>query len=279
MTSAHKQTIGHQDQTRLDGRTAVVTGAAGGIGRAICGLLSRRGARILALDLNKEALDGLVDALCADGGQATGQAIDVRSERDWQRFENTVCEEFGGFHIMVGNAAIFDYRKIEETALEQWTELVRTNLDGIFLATRTAIRVMKKTPLLDEAAHSIVNICSIAGNIGAAFASAYHMTKGGLRLFTKSAALECGYLKYPIRVNSVHPGLTETTMKGRLMSERARILGVSEAAVEEEMVKSYPLGRFAKPHDVAEAVSYLASPASEYATGSELFVDGGFTAR
>lgn len=262
----------------LGGRTAVVTGAASGVGEAIALRLARSGAFVVALDLDLEGAEAVARRIREDGGTAAAYRLDVSSEQEWEAFDPWLREHHGGLHVFVGNAGVFDVRKLEDTSLEQWTRLVRVNLDGVFLGTRTAVRIMKDTPTVGANSHSIVNVSSVGGIIGAPYSSAYHMTKGGVRLFTKSVALECGLLKYPIRANTVHPGTTETPMAGQLFRDRAAMAGSTEADVRADLVRLVPLGRLGKPGDVAGAVAFLSGPEANFITGSEMVIDGGFTA-
>lgn len=263
----------------LSGRTAAVTGAASGVGEAIAVRLARAGASVVALDLNEEGLERVVRRIRDGGGQAAAHRLDVSSERDWEAFDPWLRANHGGLHTFVGNAGVFDVRKVEDTTLDQWSRMVSVNLDGVFLGTRTALRVMKDTPAAGGAAHAIVNVSSIGGIIGAAYGAAYHATKGGVRLFTKSVALECAALNYPIRANTVHPGTTETPMMSQLFRDRAAIAASTEADVRADLLRLVPLGRLGQPGDIAGVVAFLAGPDAEFMTGSEVVVDGGFTAR
>lgn len=263
----------------LTGRTAVVTGAASGVGDAIASRLAQSGAHVVGLDLNLEGLEALVQRIREGGGAADAYRLDVSSEQEWEGFDPWFRSRYGGLHVFVGNAGIFDVRRLEDTSLEQWTRLVRVNLDGVFLGTRTAVRIMKDTPIIEGCLHAIVNVSSIGAMIGAPYGATYHMTKGGVRLFTKSVALECGALGYPIRANTIHPGTTETPMGNQLFRDRAAITGSTEEEVRANLVRLFPLGRLGRPDDIAGAVAFMAGPDANFMTGSELVIDGGFTAR
>ena len=263
----------------LAGRTAIVTGAASGVGEAIASRLAQSGARVIGLDVNLGGLEALVQRIREGGGAADAYRLDVSSEEEWEAFDPWFRSRYGGLHVFVGNAGIFDVRRLEDTSLDQWTKLIRINLDGVFLGTRTAVRLMKETPVLDGCLHAIINVSSIGAMIGAPFGSTYHMTKAGVRLFTKSVALECGALGYPIRANTVHPGTTETPMGSQLFRDRATITGSTEEEVRAGLVRLFPLGRLGQPDDVAGAVVFLAGPDANFMTGTELIIDGGFTAR
>lgn len=263
----------------LAGRVAVVTGAAQGVGEAIALRLARSGATVVVVDLNLARAEEVVRRIRDAGGAGAPYRLDVVDEAAWEAFEPWLRRTYGGLHVFVGNAGVFDCRKVEDTSLDQWTRMVRVNLDGVFLGTRTAIRVMKDTPVIDGVLHSIVNVSSIGGIIGAPYGAAYHATKGGVRLLTKSVALECGALNYPIRANTVHPGTTETPMGDQLFRDRAAMTGKTETDVRADLVRLFALGRLGQPDDVAGAVAFLAGADANFMTGSELVVDGGFTAR
>jgi NAD(P)-dependent dehydrogenase (short-subunit alcohol dehydrogenase family) len=157
------------------------------------------------------------------------------------------------------------WKNIENTSLEEWRWLLGVNLDGVFLGTKYAIGVMKKS-----GGGSIINISSVAGLVGTLDTSAYHASKGGVRIFTKAAALECskaGY-DYNIRVNSVHPGVIKTPMVEELFKDEAKM---------RIALSWHPIGRFGEPEDIAYGVLYLASDESKFVTGAELVIDGGWT--
>lgn len=260
---------------RVDGKVALITGAATGIGLRTAQLLAEAGAKVVLTDIN--------DA----NGQAAANAIsgavymhhDVTSEDEWIRIVDETVATFGKLDVLVNNAGIFFYSPIDTTTLEEWRRITAVNLDGVFLGTKHAVRVMKAAGT-DGPSRSIINLSSVAGIVGSVLTSAYNMTKGGVRLFTKGAAQECAVLGYNIRVNSVHPGVIETDMGGHVVEDMAA-LGVfgDEAAVTARLMEAHPLGRFGSVDDVAKAILFLASNDSAYMTGSELVVDGGLTSR
>lgn len=266
--------------TRLDGRVALVTGAARGLGAAIAERLAGAGAAVVLTDV-LEQLGRATAARIADGGGDTlFLRHDVTSESDWEAVIAAVVERFGGLDVLVNNAGIILMKRTEETTLEEWRRLAAVNLDGVFLGTRSAIGAMKARAAASPAGGSIVNLSSTAGITGAAIAPAYSMTKGGVRLFTKATALEFARLGYRVRVNSVHPGLTETDMGEEVVAGLVR-LGMNEDldSSRQALTARHPIGRLGRPADVAAAVLFLASDDSAYITGSELVVDGGFTAQ
>ncbi len=244
---------------RLSGKMALITGASGGIGRAMTALFAAEGARVVASDLaapeDKEAV------LCL--------ALDVTEESDWARALDAVLDRFGRLDVLVNNAGLAVTKSLEETTLEEWRKVMAVNLEGAFLGTRAAIGAMKET-----GGGAIVNLSSVAGIVGAPMLAAYSAAKGGVRLFTKSAALYCAERNYGIRVNSLHPGFTDTAM----LDSITQVFGDPET-VKAKLARRQPLGRLAEPEEVARAALYLASDEAAYMTGAELVLDGGFSAQ
>ena len=252
---------------RVKDKVAVVTGASGGIGRAAALLLSKEGAKIVATDLDESGIEKLAGEIRGQGGKAVFVRHDVTREADWEKVIGTTLQEFGRLDILVNSAGVIIYKKIEDTSLAEWRWLMSVNLDGVFLGTKSAIAAMKT-----NGSGSIINIASTAGLIGNPDASAYHASKGGVRLFSKAAAIECskaGY-GYNIRVNSIYPGVIETRMADELKKDANKY---------RTALSWHPIGHFGEPEDVAYGVLYLASDESKFLTGSELVIDGGWTAR
>jgi 3(or 17)beta-hydroxysteroid dehydrogenase len=252
---------------RVKGKVAIVTGGAGGLGKAQSLLLAKEGAKVVVTDTNEAQGKGVAEEIRRQGGEAIFIQHDVTSENDWNRVIAETLDRFGKLDILVNNAGVMLWKKIEETSLEEWRWLMRVNLDGVFLGTKYAMGAMKKS-----GGGSIINISSAAGIVGTLDTSAYHASKGGVRIFTKAAALECskaGY-DYNIRVNSVHPGVIKTPL-------------VEELFKDEEKMRTalswHPIGYFGEPEDVAYGILYLASDESKFITGTELVIDGGWTAR
>jgi 3(or 17)beta-hydroxysteroid dehydrogenase len=251
---------------RVKGKVAIVTGGAGGLGKAQSLLLAKEGAKVVVTDTNEAQGKGVAEEIRRQGGEAIFIKHDVTSENDWNRVIAETLDHFGKLDILVNNAGVMLWKKIEETSLEEWRWLMRVNLDGVFLGTKYAMGAMKKS-----GGGSIINISSAAGIVGTLDTSAYHASKGGVRIFTKAAALECskaGY-DYNIRVNSVHPGVIKTPL-------------VEELFKDEEKMRTalswHPIGYFGEPEDVAYGILYLASDESKFITGTELVIDGGWTA-
>jgi NAD(P)-dependent dehydrogenase (short-subunit alcohol dehydrogenase family) len=201
----------------------------------------------------------LIKRLASEGLAVEFARQDAASEADWKRVVDGVLDRHGRLDVLVNNAGIAAIAPIEQETLDGWRRTQAVNMEGVFLGTREAIRAMK------ERGGSIVNISSIEGIIGDPMIPAYNASKGGVRIFTKSAALYCAQQGYGIRVNSIHPGYA-------LPAEQA-------AALQQDLIARIPLGRLAEPREIANVVLFLASDESSYMTGSELVVDGGYTAK
>ena len=266
------------DQT-LDRRVGVVTGGARGIGAEICRCLASCGAKVIVCDILRDEAERVARQIRAAGHVADPFAMDVGDEDAWEQLADFVEERHGALHIQVNNAGILSAgRRIEDLELADWHHVMRVNVDGVFLGTRTAMRLMNRTPQVDGRLHAIVNMSSIGGLRAGPFGSAYRTSKAAVAHFTKCAALESAALGYPIRVNFVHPGLTETPMGDEVFANRT-VRDGDRTAAREALLESYPLRRFARPEEIAEAVHFLVGPGSDYMTGSELVVDGGAIAR
>jgi 3(or 17)beta-hydroxysteroid dehydrogenase len=257
---------------RLRGKSALVTGAASGIGKATALLFAREGARVVATDIDP-AGDQVADAIAVAGGEAHFVRHDVSNEASWVAAVRRALEAFGRLDVLVNNAGISFAKPLGETTLAEWRRLMAVNLDGVFLGTREGVRAMRRT-----GGGSIVNVSSASGLVGSALASAYCASKGAVRLFTKAVALEVA--GDGIRVNSIHPGGVRTPIwsKADFWPGLVEQSGSEDAALQ-ALGKATPLGRLAEPEEVAEAILYLASDASRFMTGSELVLDGGYTAR
>jgi len=257
----------------LDGRVALVTGASSGIGRASCLRLARAGARIAATDVDP-AGQSLVGEIGASGGMATFRRLDVTDEQAWVAAVEEVVARWSRLDVLVNSAGIALAHPVAETSLAEWRRVMAVNLDGVFLGTKHALAAMRRL----GNGGSIINISSASGLVGSAGASAYCASKGGVRLFTKAVALECA--KEGIRVNSVHPGGVRTPIWERAdwWPDFAAKSGGTEAAYR-ALAATTPAGRLGEPEEIAEVVLFLASDASRFMTGSEIAVDGGYTAQ
>jgi len=257
---------------RIRGKAALVTGAASGIGRATAILFAREGARVLAADLDPAGA-AVVASIRTGGGEAHFVRHDVTDEVSWLDAIGAALEAFGRLDILVNNAGIAFAKPVGEMTLAEWRRVMAVNLDGVFLGTREAVRVMRRT-----GGGAIVNMSSASGLVGSPLASAYCASKGAVRLFTKAVALEVA--GDGIRVNSIHPGGVRTPIwaKADFWPGLVAKSGNEDAAFQ-ALAAGAPLGRLADPEEIAEAILYLASDASKFMTGSELVIDGGYTAR
>lgn len=248
---------------RLEGQVALVTGAARGIGAAIAQRLADEGAAVLVTDVADELGNAVAKRIVAAGGTASFVHLDVTSDRDWEAAVGAAVDQFGGLDILVNNAGMGDLAAIEDTSREDWERTIGIDQTGVFLGMKAAAAA------LAESEHAaVVNISSIFGTSGGFGTSpAYHAAKGAVRTLTKNVALH--WAEKGIRVNSVHPGFIDTPI---LDDTRG-------TPYEQMMIDMTPLGRLGRPEDVAAGVAYLASDDASFVTGSELYIDGGFTAR
>ena len=250
---------------RMDGKVALISGGARGMGATEAQLFAREGAAVVIGDVLDEEGEATAASIAAEGGRARFVHLDVTREADWQAAVARAVSQFGSLDVLVNNAGIGSNSfEIHEEPVEMWDRTIDVNLKGVFLGTRTAVPAM-----LEAGGGSIINISSQLGIVGVPYnGSAYQTSKGGVRIFTKAAALQ--YANRGIRVNSVHPGpiVTEMTRVGRDDPERLSM-----------MLARIPMGRYGEPEEVANAVLYLASDESSFVTGSEVVVDGGWTAQ
>jgi 3(or 17)beta-hydroxysteroid dehydrogenase len=250
---------------RVNGKVALITGGASGIGLATARLFVDEGAKVVLTDRDKAAAAA---ALAALGERAKFHLLDVTREDHWIAVTDAVAAEFGRIDVLVNSAGVALLKDIEATTLDDWRALMAVNLDGTFLGCKHAVRIMK-----ERSGGSIVNISSVAGLIGNGNLAAYSASKGGVRLLTKSVALHCARKGYNIRCNSVHPSFVETPMLRAMIAA-----GRDPAKIEANYVNAAPLGRLAQPIEVARTILFLASDESAFTTGAELVVDGGLTA-
>lgn len=259
----------HSSPFRVDGKVALVTGAAKGIGEACAQVLHEHGARVLLTDVDEAAGREAAERIKAAGGEALFLRHDVASEPEWEATVDYALAQFGGLHVVVNNAGLGRSGNVEQETLERWRRLMSVNLDGVFLGIKHGIRGIRKS-----GGGSIVNISSIEGIIADPDYAAYNASKAGVRNLSKSAALYCAKSRYGIRVNSVHPGFIWTPM---VESHLQRLGDV--AAGRAKIAKRHPIGDIGEPRDIANGVLYLASEASKFVTGTELVIDGGYTAQ
>jgi len=251
---------------RVDGKVAIVTGAASGIGRACAQRLAAEGARVVAAD--RDEAGGEQTAMLL-GPPHLFAALDVTDEAGWARVVDDTVRAFGRLDILVNGAGVGVVADLEHTTLAQWRFVNAVNSDGVFLGCREAFRAMRAA-----GGGSIVNISSVAGLVGDGDLAAYCASKGAVRLLTKSVALSGARRGANIRCNSVHPGFIATPMVDALAAGYP-----DPAAARERLANANPVRRIGEPDDVAHLVLYLASDESKFVTGAELVVDGGATAR
>jgi NAD(P)-dependent dehydrogenase (short-subunit alcohol dehydrogenase family) len=254
---------------RVQNKVALVTGGGLGLGRASAMLLAREGAKVMVTDLKEQEGRAVADEIVEAGGEAMFMRQDVALEADWDAVMAATVRRFGRLDILVNNAGVALGGDVESTTLQQWRALMAVNLDGVFLGTQRAIAAMKNT-----GGGSIINLSSIEGLIGDANLAAYNASKGGVRIFTKSAALHCAKAGYKIRVNSVHPGYIWTPMVEHYLATQP-----DPEAAKAFVASLHPVGHLGEPNDIAYGVVYLASDESKFVTGAELVIDGGYTAQ
>jgi NAD(P)-dependent dehydrogenase (short-subunit alcohol dehydrogenase family) len=254
---------------RVDGKVALITGGASGIGRACALRLAEEGAAIAVTDIQDDAGRAVVAEAENGGASALYLPHDVTDEATWVEVLQTVAERFGKLDILVNNAGIGVLGPVTSLSLEDWRRQNAVNLDGVFLGTKHAIPIMR-----ESGGGSIINMSSVAGLQGAAHFSGYCASKGGVRLFTKAVAIECAADR--IRVNSVHPGVIDTPIWSSVVGpDGASMPSVDPKQFADAIV---PGGEVGTPRDIADGVVYLASDESRYMTGAELVIDAGITA-
>ena len=248
---------------RVSGKVAFITGAGSGMGRAHALRLAAEGAMVAITDRDENGLSETLIGLKARGAEATSWLHDVTDEAAWQRVVDEACTRLGRIDVLVNNAGIALSKSVLDTTVEEWDRVMAVNTRGVFLGVRTVGARMR-----DQGGGSIINISSVFGIVGGAKAAAYCASKGAVRLLTKAAAADLAELN--IRVNSVHPGLIDTPMLDGLLQDdevRRRMLGLQLQR------------RAADPDEVSSVVLFLACDDSSFVTGSEIVVDGGWSAR
>ena len=249
---------------RLQGKTALISGGARGMGAVEARLFAKEGAKVTIGDVLEDEGRKLEAELNATGAEVLFVRLDVTREADWQNAVETTVNRFGKLDVLVNNAGISGRGRVEDTAVEEWDRVMDVNAKGVFLGTKVAIPAMRQ-----GGGGSIINISSQLGLVGTDHSSPqYQASKGAVRLLTKATAIQ--YAKEGIRANSVHPGPIVTPM-----TEAAR----ADPARYQLMLSRIPLGCYGQPEDVAYGVLYLASDESRWVTGSELVIDGGWTAQ
>lgn len=244
---------------RVEGDTAIVTGARTGIGRTTAELLAAEGATVVVTHYEEDGAQDTVESICKSGGQAVHMKLDVQSEDDWKNVVDKTCKQVGCPTILVNNAGVYMVKPITEIDQDDWQQLFDVNVKGVFLGMKHIV-----PPMRENGRGSIINMSSIAGLAGVAGHTCYGGSKGAVRLMTKDMAMEVAGTG--VRVNSIHPGAIDTKMIRE------------EGPTMEEFEEMHPVGRVGEPEDVAYGALYLASRESKFVTGTELVIDGGFCA-
>jgi NAD(P)-dependent dehydrogenase (short-subunit alcohol dehydrogenase family) len=248
---------------RLEGKVALISGGARGMGAEEARIFAREGAKVIIGDISEDEGKAVKAQIAEAGGQALFVRLDVTEESDWTNAVNQAVSRFGKLDILVNNAGISSRAFTDDTAIDAWDKIMEVNSKGVFLGTRAAVPKM-----LEAGGGSIINISSIMGLVGSAGGHpAYNASKGAVRIFSKAMAVRHG--KDDIRVNSVHPGFMPPMASGIAYDQEQR-----RGSLEQT-----PLAREGRIEEVANAVLFLASDEASYITGAELAVDGGFTAK
>lgn len=249
---------------RVAGKTALITGAAQGLGEAIARMLVREGARVVLTDINGPKVREVADSL---GAVALALEHDVTQELQWQEVLSQAVSHFGGLHILVNNAGIASLGSVEDLSLEEWRRVHAVDLDSVFLGCKYAISHLRKS-----GGGAVVNIASISGLVAAPNTAAYNSAKAAVRHLTRSVALHCARERTGIRCNAILPVFIDTPILDTFQGDQSR------EELLAKLARQIPLGTVGKPEDVAHAVLYLASEESRLMTGSELVLDGGLSA-
>jgi NAD(P)-dependent dehydrogenase (short-subunit alcohol dehydrogenase family) len=263
---------------QVAGKVALVTGGASGIGRAISELLASEGASVIVTDVDELKGPDVVAGIKKSGGEAVFLHQDVTSEPRWAEVIGEIERRFGRLDVLVANAGIgIGAPSIVDMSLADWRRQTAINLDGVFLSVKYSLPLMRETSHKSSGG-SIIMMSSLAGLRGAPTLAGYSATKGGVRLFAKSVALECASAGDGIRVNSVHPGIIDTPIWGKIPA--GGHAGGQNAPIDCEALAQMatPLGRAGAAREIAQGVLFLASDASSYMTGSEFVIDGGMFA-
>ena len=246
---------------RLDGKVALVSGGASGIGAAHVRVFAAEGAKVVAADVQEDKGREVVDGVNNDGGVAAFVRLDVTRADDWKNAVDAAISQFGKLTTLINNAGVYWPGGVEEETPEKWNKMLAINQTGVWLGMKTAVPALR-----DSGNGVVVNISSLYGLIGSPGSIAYHATKGAVRIMTKAAALE--YVRQGIRVNSIHPGQIDTPILAGLTPEQ-----------NEQIKAATPMGRLGRPEEIAFGSLYLCSDEASFTTGIELVIDGGWFAQ
>jgi cyclopentanol dehydrogenase len=245
---------------RLDGKVALITGAARGQGETEARLFAQEGAKVVLTDVLVEQGQQVVASICTTGGEAIFLQLDVSNPDEWHEVVRHTVQTYGRLDILINNAGIAQRAGLLETSVTDWDRLMDINLKGVFLGMKYALPAM-----LERGGGAVINISSTSGIVGFPGGTAYHAAKGGVRLLTKVVAAE--FATRGIRVNSIHPGIVETPMTDNMAPQRMQLL-----------LERTPMGRKGQPLEIAYGALFLASDEASFMTGAELVIDGGMTA-
>lgn len=254
---------------RVKDKVCIVTGGSFGIGKSACEILAKEGGKVIITDIQDEDGSKVADEIKDAGNSAEYMHLDVSDEDEVKKVFSEIKDKYGSIDVLVNNAGIAGPDKpTHELSREEWDKVMAVNVNGVFYCTKYGVQAMK-----ESGGGSIINLSSIYGIISSKDIPPYHASKGAVRLMTKTDALF--YAPDNIRVNSVHPGFIWTP----LVEDLAKRSGIGVEEFRKKLDKRHPIGHVGEPEDIAWGILYLASDESKFVTGSELVIDGGYTAR
>ena len=248
---------------RLQNKVALISGGAKGMGAVEAKIFAKEGAKVVIGDVLETEGKQIEAEINETGGECLFVPLDVTDENQWNEAVAATLGRFGKLDILINNAGIFRTGRVEETSSAEWDQVMDINAKGVFLGAKAAIPAMR-----EAGGGSIINLSSVAGLVGAAYSTAYSASKGAVRLFTKSTAIQ--YATDGVRCNSIHPGVIQTDMTKE---------AIADSQFKAQRLDPTPLARLGQPEDVAYGALYLASDESSFVTGSELVIDGGWNAQ